>query len=165
MTSATSWLVSARLRARSLLRSPPPRTRSAEGEHPADRQRGQAGRQAAQRGDAAVVGPLQVIEAYQHRALQRGFLKQCLDILQKPVIRFGSGTGLGYHATLKQWHGTAEEGVHEGRERYRGVTGLGRPVADRAPGFPRRQHALLEQAALAQARRPFDEPDGPDALA
>ena len=63
----------------------------AEGQHPADRQRSQPGRQGAYRRPGAAVSPLQVVEADQDRLAQSGLLEQRLDVLQQPVTLLAGG--------------------------------------------------------------------------
>ena len=133
----------------------------AEGQHPADRQGSQAGRQGAYRCPGAAVGPLQVVEADQDRLAQGGLLEQRLDVLQQPVTLLAGGVRIPECGTLEQRLRPPEQRVHQHGQLYGRVAGLGHAVADSETASLRGRGGVLDQAALTESRGAFDQPAGP----
>jgi len=133
----------------------------AEGQHPADRQGSQAGRQGAYRCPGAAVSPLHVVEADQDRLAQGGLLEQCLDVLQEPVTLLARGARIPECRSFEHRLRPPEQRVHQYGQLHGRIAGLGHAVADRETATPRGRGGVLDQAALAESRAAFDQPAGP----
>jgi len=119
------------------------------GQHPADRQGSQPGRQCAYRRPGTAVSPLQVVKADQDRPAQRGLLKQGLDVFQQPVALLARGAGFPECRTFQQRLRPAEQCLHQHDQLHGRIAGSGLALTNSETILPRCGHHLLDQAGLA----------------
>ena len=100
-------------RRRSLARS--------KGYHPADRQRGQVGRQGAKSRGRPAVGRLDVVQADEERLLECGPFQQGLEVLQQPISLFRRSVGVRQCRTFEKGRSAFEQGLDQHRHLHHGV--------------------------------------------
>jgi hypothetical protein len=129
------------------------------GSDPDDGNITQPRRQDPQRLHCSGVCPLQIIEADEHRVLQRGPFQLRFEFQQHPVAVLARRAQRGKIVAVQQWRVPAEACRHQRRHGNHVVIDFG-PSHGRPHACAARQaHRFLQQPAFAQASPSLDEED------